>query len=199
MLLQPLIDLRTGDREIYEVAPLLPIPGGDHIPRSSFLEHARTAKLLDQIDRRVIEHALGLIDERRREGEEVRLLIRQSAAALAGCKRIEWLRERLRARHLVGTGLSLAFDLADLGTELRATTACSELLSKMGVSLSLAGFDADAAAFDALGHLPVEYVELRERVTTPQPGGIASVIEALHALGVKVIAADDNGLGGCRT
>ncbi len=191
VLFRPLINLRNGVRELYELAPLLPTPGGDRIPRSDFLIPARDANLLTQVDHWIIEQALVLMDKHRHEGGESNLLVEQGAAALKDPARVEWIREQLRARQLVGTGLSLEFDLADLAADLNATKKYFETLGRMGISLSLTGFNADAAAFETLKQLPVEYVELDERFTTMGPDIMASVVDKVHALGIKVVAASN--------
>ncbi len=193
ILCKPRINLRDGERELYELAPLLPTPEGDYLPLSDFLRQKGDANLLGQVDDWLMDQAIAFMDRNRREGGAVKLVVRQDAAALQEPARLERLRGQLRARHLVGTGLKLEFSFADLVADPDRTTAYFRAVSRMGIGLCLTAFNADAASFEALKNLPVEYVELDARLIAGPPDGMASLVDRIHALGIKAVVHGDDG------
>ncbi len=193
ILCKPRINLRDGERELYELAPLLPTPEGGHLLLSDFLRQTGDENLLGQVDNWIMDQAFALMERNHREGGAVNLVVRQDAKALREPARLERLREQLQARHLVGTGLKLEFSFADLVADPDITTAYFEAVAPMGIGLSLTDFNANAASFEALKSLPVEYVELDARLIAGSHGGMASLADRIHALGIKAVACCDDG------
>jgi len=187
VLFQPFVDLRDRQRESYELLLRLRTAEGDPIGAADFLPVARQAALTRDIDRWMTGRALEVLDERRQLGSEVRLLIHQTAETLADRNCITWLRDELRQRLLVGTGLIFELNLVDLATDLKGARALTTELHGMGVEMCLARFGHNDASYKILRYLGAHYVKVAEKLLTAGPAVIATLVQRVHDLDARVI------------
>lgn len=191
VVFQPIVSLRGDAEEQYQA--LVRIVGEDDkpIPAASFIAVAEQTGMVEQIDRWILKRALSVIDERRRAARPLRLFVNQSQTALTDKELLTKLYKQLQTRGVDPSYLVLEFKLPEIINRLKAAVALATGLKKLGVKMSLGGFDGSDPAFQALEHLAVDFVKLP--AADPESGDgvigkdLGSVVERLHRLEKLVI------------
>jgi EAL domain-containing protein (putative c-di-GMP-specific phosphodiesterase class I) len=80
--------------------------------------------------------------------------------ALLDGQRVVWLAEQLQQRRIPGERLVLEFRHADVVSRLRQVATFWEGLQPTGVRMCIGGFEATMASYQALQHLPVEFLKV---------------------------------------
>lgn len=187
VLYQPFVNLSDKGTENYEVMLRLKTEDGDQVTAPEFQPEARQAGLMMQIDRWVLSHALAVLDNRRKAGNQLQLLIPQSVETLADGKVADWLRDQLRRRLLVGTGLILEFNLVDMAVDLKRGRELIGALRDMGVATSLARFGHNESSYKVLNYLAPQYVKVVDKLMQADHQVVADLVRRAHELGVRVI------------
>ncbi len=187
VLYQPFVDVRHKETENYQILLRLVGDEGDRIPAARFMPVARKLGLAPEVDHWLLARALGVMDERRRLGVQTRLLITQTLDSLRRDDYPDWLREELRRRLLVGSGLILEFPLADLARELKQARAVLLDLKAMGIGVCVERFVPNDTAYKVLHYLGAEYVKVATKVVEADGGTLSHLCERVHGLGARVI------------
>jgi len=188
VLFQPVADLKDKGSENYQMSLRLRNEQGDQLSMREFAPATREGDILMlEVDRWLASRALDAISERRQAGTEVRLLINQSQATLKDGGGVAWLKDALRKRLLVGTGLVLEFNLVDLAKDLKRARSMIEGLKSMGVTVCLDRFGHNDASYKILSYLGADYVKVVERMLSADPRIITSLIHRVHALKARVM------------
>ncbi len=168
VVFQPIVSLRGDAEEQYQA--LVRIVGEDDrpIPAASFIAVAEQTGMVEQIDRWILKRALSVIDERRRAARPLRLFVNQSQTALTDTELLTRLYKQLQTRGVDPSYLVLEFKLPEIINRLKAAVVLASGLKKLGVKMSLGGFDGSDTAFQALEHLEADFVKLP---TTGQESG----------------------------
>jgi len=103
--------------------------------------------------------------ERARQRRPVRLFVNQGIEAARDPQRAGWIGQLLETRRLSGAQLVLEFRIEEAAAAVREVAAFANALRQVGVTLSLAGFDASPGALQLLQHLPVAYLKLAAKYT----------------------------------
>lgn len=167
---QALLRLRTGTRE-YVAAELVPVA-------------VRTGTIA-AIDAWVVRRCAAILAERRREGDPVHLFASQSLTGWRDAGRVAELRAALAEAGVQADSLVLEFQAEEVRHDMRTLIGLAPALRAADVRLSLAGADADAVAAGWIEHLPLDYVKLAAAL---DPAVAASVVDAAHARGLRVVA-----------
>jgi len=187
VLFQPFVNLKDTECESYEMMLRLRSGDGDQISAGEFLPAAKLEGLSCDIDRWICRQALDVMVERRQTGNETKLLIAQTADTLVDGSGIDWLRDELRRRQLIGTGLILEFNLVDVANNLKASKALIGQLKEMGIAVCLARFGHNDASYKLLNFLGAGYVKVVEKLLKAETRIIANLVERLHELNTQVI------------
>ena len=157
---QPMVGLRRGERPYYEA--LLRMPGEDAelaLP-DSFLPAAQRFGLLAEIDRWVIEHALGSLADARRGGRDIGISVNLSGHSFSDPAMFEFIRERLAHNGLQGG--EVMFEVTEQ-TAVRHRERADPLMRGLldcGCHIALDDFGAGFSSFGYLRHLPVDFVKI---------------------------------------
>ena len=184
---QPMLDLQTRGSETYEIILRMPAPSGDLMNERDIREPAAKANLAGEIDRWLLERAMGILKQRRESGRHTRIFVRQSASSLLDPNHPAWLLGRLRARHMVGTGLVLDFRLSDLSSDIKAAQKTIAALRDFDVEVSLSRFPEKSAAFKVLRFVGAHYISVAPRLLKAERDIISDVIRQSHKANAKVI------------
>ncbi len=187
VLFQPFIELHNKGSENYQMILRLRTEEGDQLGPLEFMPPAQKAGLAMDIDRWLTSRALDVLDERRQSGTIVRLLINQSVESFNDEDYLEWLRDALRKRLLVGTGLILEFSLVDVAVDLKRARAMIKDLKSMGVAVCLARFGHNDASYKISHYLGAEYIKVAEKLLVVDANITALLIKRMHQIGCKVI------------
>ena len=192
--LQPIIDLSTGRISHGELLLRMRDADGQLIAPGSFLPTAERVGLIHQIDRWVVEHAIGLI-ARRSHLELPPVSVNLSGDTVVGDRDMLKLIERELARTNADPS-RLIFEITETAAIANMPDALSftRALISMGCSLALDDFGTGFASFNYLKHLPVRFVKLDGEFIQNLPRSkidehVVRTIAALaKSLGIKTVA-----------
>jgi diguanylate cyclase (GGDEF)-like protein len=157
---QPMIGLRRGERTYYEA--LLRMPGKDTelVLPEVFLPAAQRFGLLAEIDRWVIENALGSLAGARRQGRDIGISINLSGHSFADPALYEFIRERLAHNGLAGGEVMFEVTEQTAVRNLERADPLMRGLLDCGCHIALDDFGAGFSSFGYLRHLPVDFVKI---------------------------------------
>jgi len=181
---QPLIE--SPDREIthFEIVLNLMTPEVSKVSAQDIREVARQAEKLSLLDRCLLEQSLNIMEQQRTSGEPVTLFVELSFESMKQPKQIVWLRDQLRSRQMVGTGLVAGFNTQELGASPTEAKATVNALRQMGIEISLTGFSASKNAFQVLHYLKADHIRLAAETLNVESGSarkLAALIKKLRA------------------
>jgi diguanylate cyclase (GGDEF)-like protein len=186
VLFQPFIDLKDQSSENYQMTLRLRNDQGDQLSAVEYQPIAQEKGLLLDVDRWLANRALDIIAEKRQSGTEVRLLINLSDASITD-DTVKWLKDALRRRLLVGTGLILEFNLVELAQDLKRSREIIGELKSMGVAVCLGRFGHNDASYKILHFLCADYVKVMEKLLGADPRITVSLVQRVHDLNARVI------------
>ena len=166
LLFQPMVSLAGGDEEAFQSLLRLRGTDGKLYTATEILPIAEREGIAADIDRWVISRCMLVMAERARQRRPVRLFVSQGIEAARDPQRAAWLGQLLETRRLSGSQLVLEFRLDEAANAVRELAAFGNSLRPIGVSLCLAGFDADPGTLQLLQHLPVAYLKLAAKYTS---------------------------------
>lgn len=156
LVLQPIVDSKTGQVSFYEALMRMEQPDGSIISAGEFVQVAERLGLSRLIDRRTLELAVGIL----RENRDLRLSLNVSGLT---CGDQDWL---MRLKQLVGTEQDL---VSRLIVEITETAAIQDLdqsiafvdtLKELGCRVAIDDFGAGYTSFKNLKHLAVDMVKI---------------------------------------
>ncbi|MCF6283127.1 MAG: response regulator [Candidatus Polarisedimenticolaceae bacterium] len=177
----------SDESEIKQLALTLPTGTGGLHKETDFIPAAREAGLIEDIDLLITRQALSLLDFHRHQGENINILIKQNREFLADQGRIPWIREQLRNRQLVGTGLIIGLNLQDIVSDMVAARGHIEALQKMGIAVAILRFKPNSSALKVLRFLNAEYVVMSRRYLGLDRKTVDNFMEHAHRFNAKVI------------
>ena len=140
---QPIVSLHAEPGERYEVLLRLQSSDGKIVMPNDFLESARNADLMLEIDRWVMKNAAKAMLEKRRSGTEVRFFIKLSQESIEDATLLPWISKLLKAARLHGS--SIAFEVSEAAAinNIKATKALADGLSQLNClfAITQAGID----------------------------------------------------------
>lgn len=192
MIFQPIVAVAGGDEAQYQTLLRLRDSNGVLHNAADFVPAAESAGLIPDIDRWVLEHALGVLHQRRAQSRPVRLFVPQSPRTLARDGYADWLTQAMTARELEGPSLVIDLRLADALIHSVTLRQFCEQMVPVGVQFCLSQYEHGADADALLTQLPLGYVRLSARYANGQSDGplrdeMRVAIERAHRLGLQVI------------
>lgn len=191
---QPIMDLRTGRVTGAEVLVRMIGDDGTLVPPALFLPVAERTGLIAELDRWVVERAVGVLAATQRLDPAFRVEVNLSGHSVG-----EPAVEAVLARRIAATGV----DPSGLVLEITETAAVSnmeqarsfaERLSAMGCRFALDDFGAGFGSFYYLKHLIFDYVKIDGEFVANCPDNptdrliLASIVDIARGLGKETIA-----------
>lgn len=161
LVFQPVASLHGAEIAYYDVLLRLGKPGtADQIPAAEFMPMAAREKLLPQIDRWVIAHALEYLKQQQAAGNHVNFFLRITPDSIADDKLALWIREHL-AQHKLPRQ-SLIFDLSKVAIKdcLRRAEHFCRAIKALGCRCALRDFDDKADSRQIFAALPIDFVKI---------------------------------------
>ncbi|MBP6798634.1 MAG: EAL domain-containing protein [Luteimonas sp.] len=189
---QPIVAVAGGDDAQYQVLVRLRDADGELHPAGEVLLAASRIDAVHEVDRRVLEIALGALQRHRSESQPLRLFVTQSPQTLSRDGYAQWLLQALDAASIGGA--SLVVDVRQEDALIHALSLqefCSAMVSA-GVQLCLSQYRYGTEANLLLTQLPLGYVRLSSRYASHLDDSqvrdeMRSAIEHAHRLGLQVI------------
>ncbi len=191
---QPIMDLKTGKIDRYEVLLRMVGPDGTLILPGDFLEVAERHGLIRQVDRWVVEHAIQFMGEQGRNGVDLCLEVNLSGTSLDDAELLLAVRDGLA---------EWSVDPAKLILEITETAAISNIfgaqrlvegLASMGCRIALDDFGVGYSSFWHLKRLPVDFLKIDGSFIRDLPDDpvdqrlVAAMVEVARGLGKETIA-----------
>ncbi len=177
----------TNGSEIKQLALTLPTEMGRFYKEAEFMPTAREAGLVEDIDLLITRQALSLLDYHRHKGENINILINQNVESLVDRGRVPWIREQLRNRQLVGTGLIIGLNLKDAVSDMVAAKSQIEALHKMGIAVAILRFKPNSSALKVLRFLGADFVVMSRRYLGLDQQRVEKFMQHAHTFNAKVI------------
>ena len=160
LLFQPVIGLRGGSHEYYEVLLRLINPQGEEVSPTEFARTARDSGLSGQIDRWVIQQALRQLGEHRARGHGTRIFVHLSGATLGDLELLPWLTKTLQAQGLEAEAVIFQLAEEDLLANPEQALAMVQRLRRHGHQITFSGFAGSDQPLAALRLVVPDYAKL---------------------------------------
>ena len=189
---QPVVAVAGGDEAQFQVLLRMRDSAGNLRNAGEILPLAEAANLLPQLDRRVLQQSLGLLQRRRAESRPVRLFVSQSPRTLAQDNYATWLAGEIETASIDGPSLVIDIRLEDAILHSMVLRQFCEQLVPVGVQFCLSQYRHSADAELLLQQLPLGYLRLSaEYARQPLPldlrDEMREAIDRAHRLGLQVI------------
>ena len=191
---QPIISLTGAEEENYDVYLRMRGPGGEVIPPMTYLAIAEEHGLLDDIDRWVISHAIGVIAQRMKEGKHTNLFVKITPASLVEGGLENHIAEQLKAHGVPGDRLVVQIPESKVFTHLKALQSFQKSLSQLGCRVALEQFGTGLNSFQMLTHFDPAILKI-DRSFIADLGKnaeaqkqVRAIVEKAHAAGKLALA-----------
>lgn len=186
LLFQPIISLRGGKDELYEVLLRLVSPQGEDILPADFLNAAISAGLGEKIDRWVLLNAIQQLAEHRSKGNQTRFFIHLSSASLQDQSLLPWLSATLKDSDLPADSIILQIRETDVVAYLKQAKQLIEGLRALDCQIALGQFGCTLNPFNTLKHLDIDFVKIdgsftKELNTAEEQETLKEMLSTLHA------------------
>ncbi|MDO9371016.1 MAG: EAL domain-containing protein [Gammaproteobacteria bacterium] len=162
LLYQPIISLRGGSEEHYQVLLRMLDEQGNEMQPEQFMPGAEQVALMGALDRWVIERAVKLLAARRQAGHKTSFFIKLFVDTMTDKTLLPWISETIKAVRLAGDGLIFEVREASAADNLREAkefvNGLKELRCRFALNHSPSG--SGPANFAYLRHLPVDYLKI---------------------------------------
>lgn len=185
--------LRGEQGAYYEVLVRMLDEQGNDIMPSQFLPTAEQTGLITEIDRWVIKHAIGVLQEQRRLGRDIRFFIKLSGRSLTDTSLLPWIHEQLTSARL--SERNIIFEVAEsvAASHLASAKTFLQGLKNLHCKVALNRFGANANSFALLKHLPADYLKIDGslicNVRDPETQAeVKKITEKAQAMGKQTVA-----------
>ena len=191
---QPIISLTGAEEENYDVYLRMKGQGGEVIPPMTYLAIAEEHGLLDDIDRWVISHAIGVIAERSQAGKTTNLFVKITPASLVEGGLEKHIAEQLKAHGVAGERLVLQIPESKVFTHLKALQSFQASVSKLGCRVALEQFGTGLNSFQMLTHFDPAILKIDRSFITDLGKNadaqkqVREIVEKAHAAGKLALA-----------
>ena len=190
---QPVVSLQAEPGEVYEALLRLE-SNGEIVQPQSFIGIAEDNGLLDAIDRWVVNRAIEVLAERKRNGHDTRMVVKVSPASYSDNRLLDLIARQLAAHDVPGDRLWLQTPEAKGFTHLRQAQAFQTAAAKLGCHVGLEHFGAGLDSFQLLSHFQPTFLKI-DRVFSEDLGRnaehqqkIREIAERAQALGIVTVA-----------
>ncbi len=180
----------------YEVLVRLRDTDGQLIPPMAFIPAAERYNMMPAIDQWVVQHALEMLMEQRRQGlgEDIALAINLSGQSLGNEEVLTAIARAIEATAIPPT--SLCFEITETAaiTNLAAASRFMRQLRQLGCKFSLDDFGSGLSSFGYLSNLAVDYIKIdghfvKTILSDPLSRSIVDAINQIgHVMGILTIA-----------
>lgn len=193
LLFQPVIDLRGGSGELYEVFLRMMNEEGKEVSPNDFLAAASQQELSEKIDRWVILQSIKLLADHRANGNDTKVIINITGESLKDQTLLPWLSVALKAARMPSDAIVFQFSESDATTYLKQAKEFSKGLKELHCKVSISRFGCALNPFNTLKHVDVDYLKvdgsfMKEIGSEESKEALKEMVAAAHAQGKLTIA-----------
>jgi diguanylate cyclase (GGDEF)-like protein/PAS domain S-box-containing protein len=193
---QPILDLTTNEISQFEL--LLRMRGDDDelLLPGAFLPSAERFGLIQEVDRWVVRAAIALLEDCRRAGREIELLVEIN---LSGKSMGDPALPRMLEQELASSSIdpsAIIFEITETAAiaNMNDARVFAGQLDELGCRFALDDFGAGFGSFYYLKHLPLSYLKLDGEFIENLPRSpidqrmVRAMVEVARGIGLKTIA-----------
>jgi EAL domain-containing protein (putative c-di-GMP-specific phosphodiesterase class I) len=191
---QPILDITTGEISQHELLLRMRGDDGELIPPGAFLGVAERFGLIQSIDRWVVAHAIQLMDQLLRQGQEIRLEVNLSGRSVDDRELPNMIRRELDRTMVNPDNLVLEITETALISNMDQARQFAEILSRVGCRFALDDFGAGFGSHYYLKHLPLNYLKIDGDFIRSLPTSmidqlmVKAMVQVAKGLGMKTVA-----------
>jgi multidomain signaling protein FimX len=186
LLFQPIISLRGGDTERYEIL-LRMIIDDKPISPTQFLNIAEGLKLSKKIDRCVLLESIKHLQQNIKQKKNVQQFINLTTASLCDNSLLPWLKVAIEAANIPASAIILQAKEADIIQHLTNVKNFTETAKSIGIDFCITNFGSRSTeSLSILEHIDAKYIKLdgglsQELQDNPNnSAALETLINALH-------------------
>jgi len=157
---QPIVSLHAEPGERYEVLLRMQGSDGSVIMPSEFMESAKNADLMHEIDRWVMKNAAKAMLEKRRGGTEIRFFIKLSPESIEDTTLLPWISKLLKAARLHGSSMVFEINESTAVNNIKATKALVDGLSQLNCLFAITQAGNETPPLKYLSHFNANYIKI---------------------------------------
>lgn len=157
---QPIVSLRTRNIHEYELLIRMLDEEDRALLPAEFLEIAERFSLINEIDRWVVSHAVGLLGEQQRLGRRTPLAINLSGRAFGDSNLLPLIERELATRDVRPDLLMIEVTETAAIVDIDRAEKFIRSLKRLGCRFALDDFGIGFSSFSHLKHLPVDYLKI---------------------------------------
>jgi len=160
LLFQPVIDLRGGGGETYEVFLRMVDDAGNETSPADFMAAASQQDLSEKVDRWVILQSIKQLSEHREKGHDTKLIINITGESIKDQTLLPWLSVALKAARMPSDAIVFQFSESDATTYLKQAKDFTRGLKELHCRVSISRFGCALNPFNTLKHVDVDYLKV---------------------------------------
>jgi diguanylate cyclase (GGDEF)-like protein len=157
---QPIINMHTGNSDIYEVLLRMPGEGDQLIPPSAFLPAAHRFGLMVDIDHWVIQHALEALSVLRQTNPALKFAINLSGHVFEEVNLVKIVKENIERYNIPPDALIFEVTEQVAVQHIAEANLLIKKLIALGCEFALDDFGSGFSSFNYLKHLPIHYIKI---------------------------------------
>jgi len=157
---QPIINMHTGNSDIYEVLLRMPGEGDKLIPPSAFLPAAHRFGLMVDIDHWVIQHALRALSIQRQTNPSIKFAINLSGHVFEEINLVKIVKENIERYNIPADALIFEVTEQVAVQHIAEANLLIKKLIALGCEFALDDFGSGFSSFNYLKHLPIHYIKI---------------------------------------
>jgi len=157
---QPIINMHTGNSDIYEVLLRMPGEGDKLIPPSAFLPAAHRFGLMVDIDHWVIQHALEALSTLRQTNPALKFAINLSGHVFEEVNLVKIVKENIERYNIPPDALIFEVTEQVAVQHIAEANLLIKKLIALGCEFALDDFGSGFSSFNYLKHLPIHYIKI---------------------------------------
>jgi len=157
---QPIINMHTGQTDIYEALLRIPDENGKLIPPSAFLPAAQRFGLMVDIDHWVIQHALKALSIQRQTNPTIKFAINLSGHVFEEVNLVKIVKENIERYNIPPDALIFEVTEQVAVQHIAEANLLIKKLIALGCEFALDDFGSGFSSFNYLKHLPIHYIKI---------------------------------------
>jgi len=157
---QPIINMHTGNSDIYEVLLRMPGEGAKLIPPSAFLPAAQRFGLMVDIDHWVIQHALKALSIHRQSNPSLKFAINLSGHVFEEINLVKIVQDNIERYNIPPDALIFEITEQVAVQHIAKANLLIKKLIALGCEFALDDFGSGFSSFNYLKHLPIHYIKI---------------------------------------
>jgi len=191
---QPIVSLRGESEAIYEVFLRMVETDGKPVPTGELFDNAEKANLSSHLDKWVLENAIQVLAEQKKQKHQIYFFIKLSDQAIKDENILFLIRKLLKSNQLSGDRLIIEISESIAIGQVKLANAFITQLKSFGCKSALEHFGTGLNSEMTLKHLAVDYVKIDSQFSkglstnNENQEAVQKIVKMTHELGKQAVA-----------